>query len=189
MKIQTTSSFFVLYFLCFCLGLGFGNMSNFGRIMLAFAYSERMIIGRISTGSDMPLFLDSMKLRIKSLKVPDLRIEIPATATVGSLKVCDTPICDFLFFHFGFMLLPYYVYRMVMEAMIAVLGDGLHVGIRLQGKRVRDDTKTLLQTWICHGDKRHRLGVLEPKHVHITPPSHSNDCPLLSDGTSQGLTG
>lgn len=76
-----------------------------------------------------------------------------------------------------------------MEAMIAVLGDGLHVGIRLQGKRVRDDTKTLLQTWICHGDKRHRLGALEPKHVHITPPSHSNDCPLLSDGTSQGLTG
>lgn len=51
MKIQTAASFFVLYFLCFCLGLGFGNMSKFGRIMLAFAYSERMIIGRISTGT------------------------------------------------------------------------------------------------------------------------------------------
>lgn len=71
-----------------------------------------------------------------------------------------------------------------MKAVIVVLRDGLHVGIRL-----RDDTKTLLQTGICHGDKRHRLGALEPKHVHITPPPHSNDCPLLSDGTSQGLTG
>ncbi|KAK9193292.1 hypothetical protein WN944_003989 [Citrus x changshan-huyou] len=84
----------------------------------------------IMEGSDMPLFLDSMKLSIKSLKVLDLRIEIPATATVGSLK-----------------------------------------------------------TGIFHGDKRHRLSALEPKHVHITPPPHSNDCPLLSDGTSQGLTG
>lgn len=60
-------------------------------------------------GSDMPLFLDSVKLSIKSLKVPELLIEIPATATVGSLKVCDTPICDLLFFHFGFMLLHYHV--------------------------------------------------------------------------------
>ena len=63
----------------------------------------------IMEGSDMPLFFDSVKLSIKSLKVLDLRIEIPAAATVGLLKVCDTSICDFLFFHFGFMLLPYYV--------------------------------------------------------------------------------
>lgn len=76
-----------------------------------------------------------------------------------------------------------------MEAVIVVLGDGLHVGICLQGKRVRDDTKTLLHTGICHGDKRYRLGALEPKYVYITPPPHSNDCPLLFDGTSQGLTG
>lgn len=63
----------------------------------------------IMEGSDMPLFFDSVKLSIKSLKVLDLRIEIPAAATVGLLKVCDTPICDFFFFNFGFMLLPYYV--------------------------------------------------------------------------------
>jgi hypothetical protein len=35
----------------------------------------------------MPLFLLAVKLRIKSFKVPELLIEIPETATVGSLKV------------------------------------------------------------------------------------------------------
>jgi hypothetical protein len=30
-----------------------------------------------------------VKLSIKSFKVPELFIEIPATATVGLLKVCD----------------------------------------------------------------------------------------------------
>ena len=29
-----------------------------------------------------------MKLRIKSFKVPELLVEIPESATVGSLKVC-----------------------------------------------------------------------------------------------------
>lgn len=31
----------------------------------------------------------SVKLRIKSFKVPELFVEIPTTATVGSLKVCN----------------------------------------------------------------------------------------------------
>ena len=35
-----------------------------------------------------------MKLSIKSFKVPDLFIEIPATATVGSLKVCVIAFSD-----------------------------------------------------------------------------------------------
>ncbi|XP_022754502.1 uncharacterized protein LOC111302883 isoform X1 [Durio zibethinus] len=33
--------------------------------------------------------LYSVKLRIKSFKVPELFVEIPTTATVGSLKVCS----------------------------------------------------------------------------------------------------
>lgn len=65
-----------------------------------------------------------VKLRIKSFRVPELFIEIPETATVGSLK------------------------RMVMEAVTTVLGGGLRVGLMLQGKKVRDDSKTLLQTGI-----------------------------------------
>lgn len=36
---------------------------------------------------EMPLFL-AVKLRIKSFKVPELLVEIPESATVGSLKVC-----------------------------------------------------------------------------------------------------
>lgn len=31
-----------------------------------------------------------MKLSIKSFKVPELFIDIPETATIGSLKVCDS---------------------------------------------------------------------------------------------------
>lgn len=34
-----------------------------------------------------PLFV-AVKLRIKSFKVPELLVEIPESATVGSLKVC-----------------------------------------------------------------------------------------------------
>ncbi|KAG5114774.1 hypothetical protein JHK82_038043 [Glycine max] len=80
-----------------------------------------------------------VKLRIKSFRVPELFIEIPETATVGSLK------------------------RTVMEAVTAVLGGGLRVGVILHGKKVRDDSKTLLQTGISHDNHLDALGfALEP---------------------------
>ncbi|XP_059428641.1 telomere repeat-binding protein 5-like isoform X2 [Corylus avellana] len=102
----------------------------------------------------------NVKLSIKSFKVPELFIEIPATATVGLLK------------------------RTVMESVTAVLGDGLHVGILLQGKKVRDDSKTLLQTGISQDHKRHNLGfILEPRHEQSNPPSSSEDSSLFSGGT------
>ncbi|KAL5720899.1 anthranilate synthase component 1 [Ranunculus cassubicifolius] len=50
-----------------------------------------------------------VKLSIKSFKIPELFIEIPETATVGSLR------------------------RTVMEAVTAILGGGLHVGVLFQG--------------------------------------------------------
>ncbi|CAH8306322.1 unnamed protein product [Eruca vesicaria subsp. sativa] len=65
-----------------------------------------------------------VKLRIKSFRVPELFVEIPETATVGSLK------------------------RMVMEAVSTLLSDGHRVGLMVQGKKVRDDNKTLHQTGI-----------------------------------------
>jgi hypothetical protein len=71
----------------------------------------------------MRMFI-SVKLRIKSFRVPELFIEIPETATVGSLK------------------------RMVMEAVSTLLSDGHRVGLMVQGKKVRDDNKTLHQTGI-----------------------------------------
>ncbi|KAJ0027710.1 hypothetical protein Pint_35407 [Pistacia integerrima] len=107
-----------------------------------------------------------VKLHIKSFKIPELFIEIPATATVGSLK------------------------RTVMEAATAILGDDLHVGILLQGKTVRDDSKTLLQTGICHDGRHCNLGfMLEPKSAQIMPPLHTDDSRLLSSGMPQDPTG
>ncbi|XP_024968583.1 telomere repeat-binding protein 5 isoform X2 [Cynara cardunculus var. scolymus] len=91
-----------------------------------------------------------VKLKIKSFRVPELFIEIPETATVSSLK------------------------RTVMEAVTAIFSGELHVGVMLQGKRIRDDNKTLLQTGICHDNKLDALGfTLEPNQLQV-PPSQ---CP------------
>ncbi|KAL0452827.1 UNVERIFIED_CONTAM: Telomere repeat-binding protein 4 [Sesamum latifolium] len=62
-----------------------------------------------------------VKFSIKSFRVPELYIEVPETASVGSLK------------------------RTVMEAVTAILGNGIRVGVVLQGKKVRDDNRTLQQ--------------------------------------------
>ncbi|KAM7496527.1 hypothetical protein LguiA_020941 [Lonicera macranthoides] len=91
-----------------------------------------------------------VKLKIKSFRIPELFIEIPETATVGSLK------------------------RMVMDAVTAILSGGLRVGVLLQGKKIRDDNKTLLQTGISHDKILDALCfTLEPSQA---PPS-----PCLQD--------
>ncbi|CAN8295126.1 unnamed protein product [Cochlearia groenlandica] len=80
-----------------------------------------------------------VKLGIKSFRVPELFIEIPETATVGSLK------------------------RTVMEAVTTLLGGGLRIGVLVHGKKVRDDNKTLLQTGISLDTLSDTLGFcLEP---------------------------
>ncbi|XP_010535485.1 PREDICTED: telomere repeat-binding protein 2 isoform X2 [Tarenaya hassleriana] len=93
-----------------------------------------------------------VRMRIKSFRVPELFIEIPETATVGSLK------------------------RTVMEAVTSVLGGGgIRVGLMLQGKKVRDDSKTLLQTGISQ-DNTHldSLGFcLEPSSEASPLPCHT----------------
>ncbi|XP_043700943.1 telomere repeat-binding protein 5-like isoform X2 [Telopea speciosissima] len=106
-----------------------------------------------------------VKLRIKSFRVPELFIEIPETATVGSLKTT------------------------VMEAVTAVLGGGLRVGVLLQGKKVRDDNRTLLQTGICNEDKLDTLGfTLEPNPTNVAPPLCTEDPSFqLPDDTPQPL--
>ncbi|CAL9180324.1 unnamed protein product [Musa hybrid cultivar] len=101
-----------------------------------------------------------VKLSIKSFKVPELVIEIPETATVGSLK------------------------RTVLDAVTAILGGGLCVGVLLQGKKVRDDNKTLHQVGISHGDKLDNLGfTLEPNPRQSPAPLTSSEDPnFLSIG-------
>lgn len=68
-----------------------------------------------------------------------------------------------------------------MDAVTSILGDGLHVGILVQGKKVRDDSKTLLQTGISRDDKLDNLGfTLEPKHAKLTYSQCKDDPSFVS---------
>ncbi|CAN0837474.1 Telomere repeat-binding protein 4 [Linum grandiflorum] len=88
-----------------------------------------------------------VKVNIKSFKIPELLIEVPETATVGSLK------------------------RTVMEAVTAILGGALHVGVLVHGEKVRDDNRTLLQTGITSSENLDTLGfTLEPSSVQASTP-------------------
>ncbi|CAN4090075.1 unnamed protein product [Withania somnifera] len=81
----------------------------------------------------------NVKFSIKSFKVPELSIEVPENETVGSLK------------------------RTVMEAVKTILGSGLRVGMVVQGKKVRDDNKTLQQVGISQNGNLDTVGfTLEP---------------------------
>ncbi|XP_077232746.1 telomere repeat-binding protein 5-like [Tasmannia lanceolata] len=107
-----------------------------------------------------------VKLSINSFRVPDLFIEISETETVASLK------------------------RTVLEAVTAILGGGLRVGVLYQGKKVKDDTKTLLQTGISQADTMDSLGfTLEPNPARTPSPLPTNDphCLTPCDAT-QPLT-
>ncbi|XP_057536103.1 telomere repeat-binding protein 5-like isoform X2 [Amaranthus tricolor] len=85
-----------------------------------------------------------VKLKIRSFKMPELFIEMPETATIGSLK------------------------RTVMDAVTALLGGGLRVGVLLKGKKIRDDSRTLVQSGICCHDEVKSLGfALEPNPSNI----------------------
>ncbi|XP_050384886.1 telomere repeat-binding protein 3-like [Argentina anserina] len=108
----------------------------------------------------------NVKLRIRSFKVPELFIEVPETETVGSLK------------------------RTVMEAVNAILNGGLNVGVLYQGKRVRDDNRTLLQSGISCKDNLDSLAfTLEPSPVEAPPSLYPCDPPSLSCEGSLLLTG
>ncbi|XP_042028396.1 telomere repeat-binding protein 3-like [Salvia splendens] len=83
---------------------------------------------------------------IKSFKVPELYIDVPETATVGSLK------------------------RTVVDAVAAILGGGIRVGVIYQGKKVRDDQRTLQQAGISQCANPDNLGfILEPSFTHVSP--------------------
>lgn len=89
-----------------------------------------------------------VRLSIKSFKVPELFIEVPESTTVGSLK------------------------KTVLEAVTTILGGGLRVGVLLQGKKIRDDNRTLLQSGISQSDNMDTVGfMLEPNSpTQPSPP-------------------
>ncbi|XP_020548885.1 telomere repeat-binding protein 3 isoform X2 [Sesamum indicum] len=98
-----------------------------------------------------------VKLSIKSFKVPELYIEVPETATVGSLK------------------------RTVMEAVTTILGAGIRVGVVFQGKKVRDDSRTLQQAGISQCSNLDNLGfTLEPSFTRVSPSLTPKKLPALS---------
>ncbi|EXB65252.1 Telomere repeat-binding protein 4 [Morus notabilis] len=109
--------------------------------------------------------IHGVKFSIKSFKIPELYIEVPETATVGSLK------------------------RTVMEAVTAILGGGLHVGVLFEGKKIRDDNRTLLQTGLSFKDNIDALGfTLEPNIMQAFPALCSEDQrPSLSCDTPEPL--
>ncbi|KAG2317947.1 hypothetical protein Bca4012_068922 [Brassica carinata] len=110
--------------------------------------------GGISSGSvsKLPEKRDSVKLSIKSFRIPELFIEVPETATVGSLK------------------------RTVMEAVSVLLSGGIRVGVVVHGKKVRDDKKTLSQTGISCEENLTNLGfTLEPGSSKVPVPLCSED--------------
>ncbi|CAJ1865185.1 unnamed protein product [Sphenostylis stenocarpa] len=87
-----------------------------------------------------------VKFSIKSIRIPELYIEVPETATVGSLK------------------------RTIMEAVMAILGGGAHVGVLHHGKKVRDDNRTLVQTGIsCNENLDTLTFMLEPSSIQASP--------------------
>lgn len=70
--------------------------------------------------------------------------------------------------------------RTVMEAVTAILGGGLRVGVLLQGKKIRDDNKTLFQTGISHDNQLDSLGfALEPNPSRTPHALDQEDCPCI----------
>lgn len=59
-----------------------------------------------------------------------------------------------------------------MEAITTILGRGIHVGILLHGKEIRDDSRTLLQAGILCKENLNKLGfMLEPNLTQPPPTS------------------
>lgn len=67
-----------------------------------------------------------------------------------------------------------------MDAVNAILGGGLRVGVLYHGKKIREDNRTLLQTGISTEDNLDSLGfTLEPSPVQAPTPVCSEDPPHL----------
>ncbi|XP_010520105.1 PREDICTED: telomere repeat-binding protein 3 [Tarenaya hassleriana] len=109
--------------------------------------------------------LSPVKFSIKSFRIPELFIEVPESTTVGSLK------------------------RTVLEAVTALLDGGVRVGVLVQGKKVRDDSKTLSQTGISCEENIGNLGfTLEPGPAKVSTLFCSEDLRLSVPSDSTNLS-
>ncbi|XP_002985917.2 telomere repeat-binding protein 5 isoform X2 [Selaginella moellendorffii] len=94
-----------------------------------------------------------VKVSVKSFTIPELYVDIPESATVGTLK------------------------RAVMDAAMNLLGGGLRVCVLVQGRKVPDEAATLSEMGISHGGKSDLGFMLEP--TSIPSASTEQDDPLL----------
>nr|XP_043618087.1 telomere repeat-binding protein 3-like [Erigeron canadensis] len=134
------------------------NIYNQERCQIEAASKKRKLFYHNSSDTSK-----KVKFSIKSFKVPGLYVEIPETATIGSLK------------------------RTVMEALSAYLGGELHVGVLLEGKKVRDNNWTLQQTGISQSCNLESLGfTLEPGVPQLLQPQHTSQQP--SSSTASPIT-
>ena len=68
-----------------------------------------------------------------------------------------------------------------MDAVAAILGGGIRVGVVFQGKKVRDDERTLQQAGISQCANPDNLGfILEPSFTHVSPSEILKKLPVLS---------
>lgn len=68
-----------------------------------------------------------------------------------------------------------------MDAVAAILGGGIRVGVVFQGKKVRDDHRTLQQAGISQCANPDNLGfILEPSFTHVSPSETPKNLPVLS---------
>ncbi|XP_047053774.1 telomere-binding protein 1-like isoform X2 [Lolium rigidum] len=110
-------------------------------------FKRKKIVRRNFTASSTKGVLTDVKLRIKSFTIPELFIEIPENATIGSLK------------------------RTVMDVVTSIIEGGLRVGVFLEGKNIQDDSKTLRQARICHGENLDNVDfTLECEAAHNSSP-------------------
>ncbi|KNA25070.1 hypothetical protein SOVF_009850 [Spinacia oleracea] len=127
---------------------------------------KNLSAGKLHEGKGMPSSVfcrqkscnsrnSQVRLSIKSFKVPELFIEVSESTTVGSLK------------------------KTVLEAVTTILGSGLRVGVLLQGKKIRDDSRTLLQSGIAQSDDMDTVGfMLEPNSPsQPSPPIYPEEPP------------
>jgi len=76
-----------------------------------------------------------------------------------------------------------------MDAVNAILRDGLSVGVLVQGKKMTDDYRTLMQMGISSKDSLDSLDfMLEPSPMQALPSLCSGDPPSLSCETSVLVT-
>ncbi|KZV54106.1 telomere binding protein [Dorcoceras hygrometricum] len=107
-----------------------------------------------------------VRFSITSFTVPELYIEVPETATIGSLK------------------------RNVMETVTSILRGGIRIGVVLQGKKVIDNNVTLQQACISQSCNLSNLGfTLEPNYACVSQSKNPEKPPLVlpcdSDQQSQ----